>query len=226
MPRRRREEVETSSGVRERGNGRSSARGVAVRDHGIAVERTAGDVGVRAARQRFGGLDVPASLVGMLTAIALVVLLGGLIGSAIGAIGYQRGLEGAEQEISLAGLAGGLVVLFLAYFVGGWAAGRIARYDGVRNGLMTGVWTLLLGALFAGLGAWAGAEYDVFRSVELPQWLSRDALTVAGIVTAALAILAMLGGGALGGSRGERFHRAADATIAANRRGGLGAERG
>src|SRR4051812_46877106 len=50
------------------------------------------DVSVEAARRRFGGIDLPASLVGMLTALAMLTLLGGLIGAAIGAIGYQTGL--------------------------------------------------------------------------------------------------------------------------------------
>ena len=195
-------------------------RGIDVEGDGIAVDK-APDVGVREARRRFRGVDLPATLVGMLAALALVVLLAGLVGAAIGAVGYQRGVEGNEQELSIASLAGGVVVLFIAYFVGGWAAARIARYDGATNGLLTGVWTLLLAALLAGLGAWAGSEYDVFRNVDLPHWFSRDALTVGGIVSAALAALAMLLGGLLGGVRGERYHRAADATIAATRAGGL-----
>ncbi len=44
---------------------------------------------IAAARERFGGIDLPASLVGMLTGLAMVVLLGGLVGAAVGAIGYQ-----------------------------------------------------------------------------------------------------------------------------------------
>ena len=43
---------------------------------------------IAAARDRFGGIDLPASLVGMLTAIAVLILLGGIVGAAIGAIGY------------------------------------------------------------------------------------------------------------------------------------------
>ena len=179
------------------------------------------DVGVRAARERFGGVDIPAALVGMLTALALLVLLGGLIGAAIGAIGYQTGLDDAVEELSIASLIGGVVTLFLAFLFGGWAAGRIARYDGARNGLMTGVFTLILAAILSGLAAAFGAKYDVLRNVELPQWFSTDALTIGGIVSAAVAILAMLLGGLLGGSWGERYHRRADATIAGTRAGGI-----
>ena len=179
------------------------------------------DVGVRAARERFGGLDIPATLVGMLTALALLVLLGGLIGAAIGAIGYQRGLENAVEELSIASLVGGIVTLFVSFVIGGWAAARIARYDGARNGLMTGIWTILLAAALSALAAWLGAEYDVLRNVELPQWFSTEALTTAGIVSAVVAIAAMLLGGLVGGLWGERYHRRADAEIAATRPGGI-----
>lgn len=199
---------------------RNGAR-VDVRSRGIQVEEYRGDVGVAEARRRFGGIDVPATLVGMLTALALLVLLGGLVGAAIGAIGYQRGLDGNEEELSVAGLAGGVVVLFLAFLVGGWAAGRIARYDGAKNGLMAGIWTLALAAVLAALGAWLGDEYDVLRNVDLPQWFSRDALTLGAIVSGLVAAAAMLLGGLLGGRWGERYHRHADAAIASTRTGSL-----
>ena len=201
--------------------GRPAEGPVAIETNGVETAASRREVSVEEARRRFGGVDFPASLVGMLTALALLTLLGGLVGAAVGAIGYQTGLDGNEQELSLGGLAGGLVALFLAYFVGGWAAARIARYDGVRNGLMTGVWTLLLAAILAVLGATLGSEYDVLSKVDLPNWFSRDALTAGAIVSGVVAVIAMLGGGALGGSRGDRYHRRADAAILDTRGGGL-----
>jgi hypothetical protein len=194
---------------------------VEVGGDGVRVREARRDVGVAEARRRFGGIDVPASLVGMLTALAFLILFAGLVGAAIGAIGYQTGLSGEDEELSLASLVGGLIALFLAYLLGGWTAGRIARYDGPLNGAMTGVWTLVLAAILAGLGAWVGSEYDVLRNVDLPQWFSRDALTAGAIVSGVVAVAAMLIGGALGGAWGERFHRRADATIAATRPGGI-----
>ena len=167
----------------------------------MVLRRRTVDPGVREARARFGGVDVPASLVGMLTALALASLLAGLAGAAIGVVGYQTGFaEDADiEDISLASLIGGAVVLFLAYLVGGWAAGRMARYDGPRNGLMTGVWTILLAAILSALAAVGGAEYDVFRNVELPQWFSTEALTIGAIVSGLVAIAVMLIAGAIGG---------------------------
>jgi hypothetical protein len=169
---------------------------------------------IAAARDRFGGIDIPASLVGMLTALAMLLLLGGLVGAAIGAVGYQTGLSGDDvEDITVASLIGGLVVLFLSYLVGGWAAGRIARYDGARNGLMTGIWTLILAAALAALGAWAGDEYNVLANVDLPNWFNEDAVTTAAIVSGVVAIATMLLAGLLGGLWGTRYHRIADETL-------------
>jgi len=169
--------------------------------------------GISAARDRFGGIDIPASLVGMLTALSTTLILAGLIGASLGAVDYQSGLEGDAEDIALWSMIGGVAVLFVAYFIGGWAAGRMARYDGARNGFATGVWTLVFGAILAGLGAWIGSDYDVFRNVELPQWFSTDAFTTRAIITGIAAIAAMFLGGIVGGLWGERYHRRADRTI-------------
>jgi hypothetical protein len=176
---------------------------VAERPHPIAANRAA-----------FGGVDLPASLVGMLTALAMLVLLGGIIGAAIGAIGYQTGLSGDNvEDIGLASLIGGIAVILVAYLVGGWTAGRIARYDGARNGLMTGVWTIVLAAILSTLAYFFGNEYDVLRNVDLPQWFDRDALTTAAIVSGVVTVATMLFAGLLGGLWGSRYHRVADESL-------------
>ena len=150
----------------------------------------------------------------MLTAIAVLVLLGGIVGAAIGAIGYQTGLSGDNvEDISLASLIGGLVVIAIAYLIGGWTAGRIARYDGARNGLMTAVWTIVLAGALSALAAWFGSEYDVFANVQLPQWFDRDALTTSALASGLAAVATMLVAAVLGGLWGTRYHRLADQTI-------------
>ena len=183
------------------------------------VSRRDPDAGLAAARERFGGLDIPATLVGALTALAVLLLLGGLVSAAIGAIGYQTGLEeGASvKEISIAGLIGGLLLLFLAFWIGGWAAGRMARYDGAKNGLLVGIWVLLLAALLAALGAWLGSEYNILQRAELPNWFSGEAMTVGGILSGLVAIAVMLVAGVLGGIWGARYHKRADREILAPR---------
>jgi uncharacterized membrane protein len=171
--------------------------------------------GIHAARERFGGIDIPASIVGMLTALSTTLILAGLVGDAFGAVARQPGLEADAEDLSTWSLVGGVAILFVAYLVGGWAAGRMARYDGARNGFATGVWTLIFAGILAALGAWVDSEYDVFRNVELPQWFETDALTTAAIISGVAAIVAMFVGGVLGGLWGERYHRRADRTILA-----------
>lgn len=197
-------------------------------DRGAAYAHP-GEAGVDRAHDRFGGFDVPAQLTGMLVAIALVLLLGGIAGAVIGSIAYQTGLQGNLSDISIGALVSGLVVLFVSFLIGGWAAGRIARYDGGRNGLMTAVWFLILTAILAGLGIWFGSEYNVVGRVDLPNWFAawfsdRD-VTVAAALSGIGAVVAALLGGFLGGLWGARYHRRADATIADTRAGAVATTR-
>lgn len=183
-------------------------------EHGVDGDAR---VAIEAARDRFGGLDFGASLSGMLVAIAMIVILGGLAAAILGTVGYQAGIDMGEQELTVGGGIAGLVVLFLAFLVGGWAAGRMARYNGGLNGLMSAVWMLILTVIFAALGAWINAEYNVFFAADLPNWPANltgaDATTIA-VVTGIVAILVTFAGGFLGGVLGARYHRGADATIA------------
>lgn len=187
-------------------------------DDGIDIRRARRDVGVVEARRRFGGLDGPATLAGLLAAVGALVLLSGLVGAA-GSIGYRYGADGGD--LSIGGFVAGIVVLLLAFFTGGWVAGRVARYDGGRNGVVTVLWFLLLGAGLAALGAWAGDEYNLFDRPDLPNWFSGDDLGTAAMVSAVVgAVLALLAGW-LGGIVGARYHRRADAVVSATRDGGL-----
>jgi hypothetical protein len=164
-------------------------------------------------RQEFAGVDIPASLTGMLVAVGLLLILAGIAGAIFGATGFQLDLETATEEVSVGGLIVGLVVLFIAFLLGGWAAGRMARYDGRLNGLLTGVWFLVLGAILGVLGVVIEEQYDVLGQVRLPQYFSGDVVTTAAMVSGAIALVVILLGGWLGGRWGERFHRRADAAL-------------
>lgn len=174
------------------------------------MRRAQRDPGIIRARDDFGGIDVPATLAGTMAALGTAVLLGGLLAGA-GSFGYQQGVVG--EDLSLGGLIAGLVTLLIAFLVGGWVAGRMARYDGGRNGLMTALWFVVLAAVAGALGAWVGSEYDVFSDVQLPQWFSGDATTWQAVLTGAVAIVVMFVAGFLGGTSGARYHRKADRLI-------------
>ena len=63
---------------------------------GVRVTDVTGDVGVDAARDRFGGVDIPATLAGALAALGTAVLLAGVLAGA-GSYGYQLGLDDATE---------------------------------------------------------------------------------------------------------------------------------
>jgi len=174
--------------------------------------------GIREAKDRFGGLDVPASLTGMLVAFAMLLILAGLASAAFGAIAFQTGTAGNQTELSVGALITAGVVLFVSFLVGGWAAGRMARYSGAVNGLMVAVWFLILLAVLAGLGAIAGDAYNLFDNLQvakanLPNWFSADTVTTGAIVSAIAFAVVMFLGSILGGLWGQHFHSKADEII-------------
>jgi hypothetical protein len=111
------------------------------------------------------------------------------------------------------------MALFVAWLIGGWVAGRIARYRGGLHGLLTAAWMIVLAAIVAALGAWFGAEFNVFQDVALPQWFSADALATGALISGIVAILAMLVGGWLGGRWAERSRESADLDLVESRHG-------
>ena len=192
-------------------------RRVDVTDATHAEERRV--AGVDAARERFGGKDLPASLAGMLVAFAALLLLAGLASAAIGTIAFQTGVEGNEGELSLGALIAAGAVIFLAFLLGGWAAGRMARYNGALNGFLVAVWFVVLGVVLAIAGAVADNTYNLFENLRvadatLPNWFSAEEMTTGAIISSLAFVALMVIGAVLGGIWGTRMHRRADREIA------------
>ena len=197
-----------------------------VRVHGedVRVDRVTSDVPAVEARSRFGGVDLPAVAGGVLAALGATLLLSALLSGAGGAA-YESGVRD-EQALSVAGLVAGVVTLALAALLGGWVTGRMSRYDGARNGLLTAAGLLLLTALVGALGAWAGSRVDAVGDAGLPSGVDTGTATVAAAVAAAVALLLALGAGAYGGRLGARWHRGPDDALVQTRPGGLRAASG
>ena len=192
----------------------------AVRD-----ERPIADPAVRAAvvqreRDRFGGIKFGSAFFGWLTAVGVTVLLTALLAATGAALGLGT-LGGAVDEaaaenvetIGIVGIIALIVILFVAYFAGGYVAGRMARFNGMKQGLAVWLWAIVIAVVAALIGAVAGSQYDVFANLNaFPRVpVNEGALTVTGIVTLILVILASLGGAILGGKAGTRYHRKVDA---------------
>jgi hypothetical protein len=183
--------------------------------------RIGGSEDVSEVYERYGKPDILASIVGMFAGLGALVFLGALIAAGAGGIDYQLNMindQGDLDEASMIGLIVAAAVVFASFIVGGFAAGRMARYGGGMNGFGAGLWMILLVAIFAALGAWVGAEYNAFNRLDLPNWFAQvdvDELTAMAIVASAVLVVATLAGGYVGGRLGETYHTKVDAALIA-----------
>jgi hypothetical protein len=184
-------------------------------------DREAGAVGLNREarlrqRDRFGGFNWGAAFFGWLVAIGMGVILTAIIAAAGAAIGLTNGATAsdASSNADTIGIVGGallIAIAFLAYYCGGYVAGRMSRFDGGRQGF--GVWAmgLIVTLLVAAAGAIFGDKYNVFEKLDLPRIpLNPSDLTTGGIIALAAIALASLIGAVLGGKLGERYHRRVD----------------
>lgn len=181
--------------------------------------RIAGAEDISSFYERYGNSDFLASVIGMFAGFGTLVFLGALIAAGAGGIDYQLNIineEGILDEASLVGLIVAAIFVFASFIVGGFAAGRMSRYNGGMNGLGAGLWMILLVAIFAALGAWVGAEYNAFNRAELPNWFAQidvDDLTAMAAIASAVLVVATLAGGYIGGRLGETYHTRVDAAL-------------
>jgi hypothetical protein len=165
-------------------------------------------------RDRFGGIRWGSAFFGLLSSIGLAAILLGIVAAAGVAIGVSEINDVTKGDADTIGLGGAilmLAILALSWYCGGYVAGRMARFDGARQGIGVWVWTLVIGAALTIAALIGGSEYDVFQQLNLPNVAVGDAsLTTAGLVTLAAAVVVTLLFAVLGGKAGELFHRRVD----------------
>jgi len=192
---------------------------------GVRDDRFVADPAARAAvldreREEFGGMKFGSAFFGWLTAMGVGVLLTGLLGATGAALGLgtlgEDLDEAAAANAGTIGIIGAivlLVILFVAYFAGGYVAGRMARFNGLKQGLAVWLWAIIVAAIGAIIAAIAGSRWDVLANLNafprIP--VTEGELTIAGIATLVLVIAVTLGGAILGGKTGTRYHRKVDA---------------
>jgi MFS family permease len=192
-------------------------RDATVRTDGASATREAAMDAVEAQRARFGGIKWGAAFFGWLSANGLAVILVALLSATGVALGLAQGVDTADEaaeQVETLGIGGGiavLVVLFLAYLAGGYVAGRMARFDGVRQGVAVWLIGLVVVLALAAAGAILGAEYNVLQQLNLPRIpIDEGTATTAGVITLVAILVATLLGAVLGGKLGDRFHRKVD----------------
>jgi len=165
-------------------------------------------------RIRFGGISWGSAFFGLLSAIGLAAILLGIVaaaGVAIGVSEIKDVTKGNAETIGVGGAILVLAILALSWFCGGYVAGRMARFDGPRQGLAVWVWTLLIGVVLAIAAVIGGSDYDVFAQLNLPNVAVGDeTLTTGGAITLAAACVVTLFFAVAGGKFGDRFHRRVD----------------
>ncbi|WP_084793915.1 hypothetical protein [Actinokineospora bangkokensis] len=169
-------------------------------------------------QERFGGTKWGSAFFGWLTAVGTAVLLTALV-VAIGAVfdldwaaqaDEAARTPGSFTPASITGAVITAVVLLLAYYSGGYVAGRMARFSGARQGVAVWVWTIVIGVVAAIVVAASDVDLRVPAGVPaLP--VDQDALTLGGVVAGVAALVIALVGAVLGGLAGMRFHRKVDA---------------
>jgi hypothetical protein len=169
-------------------------------------------------KDAFGGMKFGSCFFGWLTASGTAVVLTALVTGIGAALGLSRNVEAAGTSATQAqsvGLVGGIVLLaiiFVAYLAGGYVAGRMARFNGFKQGLGVWLWAVVI-AILVGVAGWlAGAQFDVVAQLNsfprLP--LNQGTLTTGGIIVAIGVVVVSLVGALLGGLAGMRYHRRVD----------------
>src|ERR671921_1049349 len=170
-------------------------------------------------RHMYGGVDWLASFLGFVFAIVIGAVFSAVTGFVLVPFGITPDLPGGQIGASvITGLAILGVLIFLTLFFGGYVAGRLARFDGGRNGAMVLVWVFIVvlilalaAVIFSGFlpgGMAEGIANLVDRTVPVAGNLAGAG--VVGIVTAVAALLIALLGGFLGGRMGSRYHTEID----------------
>jgi len=166
-------------------------------------------------RDEYGGFNIGAAFFGWLVAIGIGVLLTALLSAAGAAIGLTSLTEGeAKSGAETISLIGGIllvVVLAVAYYAGGYVAGRMSRFDGARQGVGVWVFGLVATIVLAVLGAIAGSEYNLLSQLNLPRIpIDEGDLATGGVIALIVILLATLAAAIAGGKVGERYHRKVD----------------
>ena len=172
-------------------------------------------------RGMYGGVDWLASFLGFVFAVVVGALFSLLAGLVLAPLGFSLNLSGKMGAAVITGLVLVAVLIFLTYFFGGYVAGRLARFDGGRNGAMLLLWTLaiallaaLAGGIFSNLlpTAISGGLRNFIQNDVLSTVSNLSRLGITGILIAVGALLVALLGGFLGGRLGSRYHAEIDRT--------------
>ncbi len=169
-------------------------------------------------RDMYGGVDWLASFFGFVFAVVAAAVFSVVAGLILVPLGLSLDLgSGVLGPAAITGLVLVGILIFLTYFLAGYVAGRLARFDGGRNGAMTVLWSLVIGAVLLAVGGFLPGGF--FQAIKnfiqenlLPTIGSLLNLGIIGLVVIIAALLIAVLGGFLGGRFGSHYHRDIDRT--------------
>ncbi|HET7689042.1 MAG TPA: hypothetical protein VFK41_01575 [Nocardioidaceae bacterium] len=170
-------------------------------------------------RERFGGTNWGAAVLGWMVAIAMTVLLAGIVGALAAAVGNESNVttDQLADNAGTTGIAAAVVVVLIlgiAYYTGGYVAGRMSRFDGARQGMAVWIVGLVVTLVAAALGYAFGEEYDVLDRVDLPSLsVPWEDLGTGGLITAASVLVVTLLAAVAGSAVGHRYHHKVDRAV-------------
>ncbi len=160
----------------------------------------------------YRGFKFGAAFFGWLIAISMSVLLMAAVAAA--ALGTAEILDYTTSDAkaqpgaaSLTAAGVSIFMLTLAFYIGGYVAGRLARFDGGRQGF--GVWMIavLVGLLAGGAGWVLDSQYGLVDDINWPNvTLADNTLLLGSIAAAATLLILTLLAAILGGKSGRRYH--------------------
>jgi hypothetical protein len=168
-------------------------------------------------KEEFGGMKIGAGFFGWLAATGMFVLLTAIVAAVAAALGMSQGVtssDATQDNLQTAGLAFGialLVIIFIAYFSGGYVAGRMARFNGLKQGIAVFLWAVIITVVLGLLGWLAGSQYDAMGQINrLNLGVNTNQFSWAGVLAIVVVAAVALVGAILGGLAGMRFHRRVD----------------
>ncbi|MCB5274159.1 hypothetical protein BJG92_01686 [Arthrobacter sp. SO5] len=184
----------------------------------VAEEVPTRETVVAREKEQFGGLKIGSAFFGWLAATGMAVLLTAFVAAAGTAVGLatntdvNEAVNSGNQTVGLVGIIVLLAILLVAYYCGGYVAGRMARFNGAIQGFMVWVWALIAAVVVAIFGLVAGQKYNILASLNsfprIP--VNEGQLTTTSIIAAVVVAIVALVGAVLGGLAGMRFHRKVD----------------
>ena len=157
--------------------------------------------------RKVSGFSVVAGLLAAYGAFALVLAITASVLHALG-IDSSELNDNEWRELGVGAGAVVVAVLFGAYLLGGYVAGRMARRAGGLHGFLVFAAGIVVLAAVAGIAhAQDGTQALVDRLDALGAPTSGDVWAEVGSVVGVAGVVAALVGGMLGGVAGERWHQ-------------------